>query len=198
MVRHRRGGKTDIGRGQMERMFCQNQQRSSDRQIVAFDKADKSQYRDDREVITAERDAVELAPEHKPGLVGGSTTCVQCHHCDLPVVPNRGRPRRRNARRKAKAARSKYQSKTPHLARIEAPHISVIAVGAGLAPCPCPNRRAVFLSALVRPPLGLERNRARIRGRGTRAASCPPAARARRRPRRSPPPRRRRSRARRS
>ena len=48
-------------------MLCQDEQRAGDRQIVAFDKTHEPQYRYDREVVGAERDVVELAPEHKPG-----------------------------------------------------------------------------------------------------------------------------------
>ena len=51
----------DLGAGQMQRRLCQHQQGTGQRQIVALDKADESQHGDDQHVVSAERDAVELA-----------------------------------------------------------------------------------------------------------------------------------------
>jgi hypothetical protein len=64
------GQPADVGVGQVQRRLGQHQERAGHHQIVALDKADEGQHGDDQNVVAAERDAVELSPEHK--------TCRSC------------------------------------------------------------------------------------------------------------------------
>jgi hypothetical protein len=59
------GEPADVGVGQMQWRLGQHQERAGHHQIVALDKAYEGQYCDDQDVVAAERDAVELAPEDK-------------------------------------------------------------------------------------------------------------------------------------
>jgi hypothetical protein len=60
----------DVGVCQMQRRLGQHQQRAGHHQIVALDEADEGEDCDDRQVVSAERDTVELAAEHKAGTAG--------------------------------------------------------------------------------------------------------------------------------
>jgi hypothetical protein len=53
--------------GQMQRFLGQHQQRAAERQVVALDEADRPEHKDDLQMVSAERNAVELAAEQKAG-----------------------------------------------------------------------------------------------------------------------------------
>ncbi len=74
----------DVGAGQMQRRLGQHQERAGDHQIVALDKADEGEDGDDRYVVTAERDAVELASEHIAGRRYGSRDRSDLCHVEPP------------------------------------------------------------------------------------------------------------------
>jgi hypothetical protein len=51
----------------MQRLFGQHQQRAGHHQIVALDEADEGEHGNDQDLVSAERNAVELAAEHAAG-----------------------------------------------------------------------------------------------------------------------------------
>jgi hypothetical protein len=71
--------------------FGQDQQRAGHRQIVALDKADKPQDRDDQSVVGAERNAVELAAEHAAGHAARNLRKRCCTH-EAPGSKQPGTP----------------------------------------------------------------------------------------------------------
>jgi hypothetical protein len=77
-----------VGVGQVQRRLGQHQQRAGHHQIVALDEADEGEHGDDQDVVAAERDAVELAPEHKAGRSCRSNHRANFCHGDLPDSMN--------------------------------------------------------------------------------------------------------------
>ena len=75
----------------MQRRLGQHQERAGDHQIVALDKADEGEHGDDRYVVTAERNAVELASEHMSGRRHGSRDRSDLCHVEPPRLAEAGR-----------------------------------------------------------------------------------------------------------
>jgi len=68
----------------MQRLFSQNQQRAGHDEIVAIDKADEPEHRDNHQVVRAERDAVELAAENAAGQAYRPFSSARRRHRNLP------------------------------------------------------------------------------------------------------------------
>ena len=58
------GEKADLVGCQMQRLLRQHQERAGHDEVVAVDKADEREHRDQHQVVAAERNAVELAAQH--------------------------------------------------------------------------------------------------------------------------------------
>ena len=71
----------------MQRRFGEHQQGAGQRQIIAFDKADKPEHQDDNDVIGAERHAVEFASEHEAGGDCPRLDRIGGHPLLLPSLP---------------------------------------------------------------------------------------------------------------
>src|SRR6516162_11555965 len=68
----------------MQWLLGQHHQRPSHHQIVALDKADEGEHRDDQYMVAAERNAVELTAENEAGGYCGSDHRANFCHGDLP------------------------------------------------------------------------------------------------------------------
>jgi hypothetical protein len=87
--------------GQVQRLFCQHQQRAAECQVVALDEADRPEDEDQLQVVDTERNAVELAPEQEAGRARGGRGRKGFRHGVLPD----GQPRERPLRQSAKPVR---------------------------------------------------------------------------------------------
>jgi len=88
------GEQPDVGPRQMQRFFGQHQERAGEHQIVALDEADEGKHGNDQNVVTAERDAVELVPENMSGGYNVWVHRMNFCHGDLPDHRTRRNPRR--------------------------------------------------------------------------------------------------------
>jgi hypothetical protein len=94
------GEPTNVGVGQVQWRLGQHQQRTGHDQVVALDEADEGENGDDQDVVAAERDAVELAPENIAGGYCRSDRRANFCHGDLPRSSNPREPRGNRAGRR--------------------------------------------------------------------------------------------------
>jgi hypothetical protein len=76
--------KPDFRLGHVQWRLGQQQQRAGHHQVVAVDKADQPKHHDDHQVVAAERDAVELAPQRAAGRTARPAR-KSCAHGGLRV-----------------------------------------------------------------------------------------------------------------